>query len=191
MFNFLKKRNKEKMQNNFQELFEKYAGIMKNEFEDYEKFKNKVLEKGYKVEEDDNFDSLFFKVFLNEIEGKLGEGVPCVLYDYPVSMAALSKKCVDEKYAQRFEVYIGGVELCNAFTELNDYKEQFSRLEKEREERKSLGKDEYEVDQSFVDALRLGMPPSGGNALGVDRLIMLILDARSIEEVLYFPFKDL
>ena len=115
-----------------------------------------------------------------------------ILYDYPVSMAALSKRCADDaRFAERFEVYVGGIELCNAFTELNDPTEQERRLSMEREERKTAGKDLYDVDKTFIDALKFGMPPAGGNALGVDRLIMLILGQSDIRNVLLFPHRDL
>jgi len=174
------------------DAFEQYAGINKDVFEDLEKFREAVKRKGYNVNNETSFDDLFFLVFLNEIEGKLGLDVPVILCDYPLSMAALSKQCAnDVKYAERYEAYIGGVELCNGFTELNDASEQKKRLEAERIERINLKKAEYAVDASFIEALELGMPPSGGTALGVDRLIMLLVGAKSIEEVLFFPFKDL
>jgi lysyl-tRNA synthetase class 2 len=107
-------------------------------------------------------------------------------------MAALSKRCAEDvRFAERFEVYIAGLELCNAFTELNDPDEQFKRLSAEREERYKLGKDVYEVDKTFIEALKFGLPPAGGNALGVDRLIMLMLGEEDIRNVLFFPHRDL
>lgn len=174
------------------DLFKEYAGIDYNVFEDPEKFRNVVAKKGYKVSGEDQYDDLFFKIFMNEIEPELGSKKPVIVYDYPVSMAALSKKCEDAPdYAERFEVYIAGVELCNAFTELNDPVEQKKRLEEERAQRIKMGKEVYEVDGSFIDALALGMPPSGGNALGVDRLAMLLTDTPDIKDIIYFPFGDL
>ena len=114
------------------------------------------------------------------------------MYEYPASMAALSKKCeADNRYAERFEVYINGIEIANAFTELNDPVEQKQRLESERIEREKMAKDNYPVDVSFIEALSLGMPPAGGIALGVDRLVMLLTESEDINEVLYFPYKDL
>ncbi|MGL5830618.1 MAG: EF-P lysine aminoacylase EpmA [Candidatus Altimarinota bacterium] len=174
------------------EAFEKYAGILAEELGDEEKLRGRVKEKGYALNGGESFDDLFFVVFLNEIEPKLGRDLPVVLYDYPISMAALSKPCVARPgYAERFEVYIAGLELCNAFSELNDWKEQQSRLEKEREERNGMGKDVYDVDVKFIEALKFGMPPSGGNALGVDRLVMLLVGEEDIRNVLYLPYRDL
>lgn len=171
-----------------QQAFEKYAGISRENFEDPVKLIHAAREKGYLAE---NFDDAFFLIFLNEIEGKLGRNRPTILYEYPVSMAALSRACPDSRYSERFEIYIAGIELANAFSELTDPDEQLRRLRDEREQRKQLGKTVYDVDMSFIEALKMGCPASGGIALGVDRLVMLLLDKPSIEDVIFFPFRDL
>ena len=174
------------------DLFAEMAGIPVADFEDVERFREAVKSKGYKVDQSTLYEDLFFEVFLNEIEPKLGLKKPVIVYEYPVSMAALSKRCEDDpRYAERFEVYIAGLELCNAFTELNDPSEQKARLEVEREERKKLGKEQYDIDDTFIEALRFGMPPAGGVALGVDRLAMLILGIEDINDALFFPHRDL
>jgi lysyl-tRNA synthetase class 2 len=144
------------------------------------------------VNGDISYEEAFYSVFLNKIEKHLGVEKPVFLYDYPVQMAALAKvKESESKYAERFELYVGGMELCNAFSELNDPVEQKKRFLMEREERKKMGKSDYEVDRSFIDALEFGMPPAGGNALGVDRLIMLVTDTADINDILFFPERDL
>jgi len=174
------------------DLFDEYADIPVEAFEDEKRFREVVRKKGYKVDDTTPYDGLFFSVFMNEIEPKLGFDKPVIVYEYPASMAALAKKCPDdERYAERFEVYIAGMELCNAFTELNDSAEQRERLEQEHEERQKMGKELYPVDQSFLRALEFGMPPSGGNALGVDRLVMLLTDTPDIRDIIYFPHRDL
>lgn len=174
------------------DLFKKYANINIEDFEDVEKFRKVLKEQGYKVTAKTPYDDMFFMVFLNVIEPNLGSKKPTIVYEYPVQMAALSKKCDhDPRYAERFEVYIAGMELCNAFTELNDPQEQKLRLEAERKERQKLGKEDYPVDQSFIRALEFGMPPSGGIALGVDRLVMLLTGVTDIRDILYFPHRDL
>jgi lysyl-tRNA synthetase class II len=107
-------------------------------------------------------------------------------------MGALAKKSeTDPRYAERFEVYIGGVELCNGYSELNDPAEQEERLLREKSQRLQMGKEQYAVDQSFIGALRFGMPPSGGNALGVDRLMMLLTNTADIRDMILFPLRDL
>ncbi len=174
------------------DLFQQYAHIGYEDFEDDTRFRKVLKDQGYKVTAKTPYEDLFFMVFLNIIEPNLGIKKPTIVYEYPVRMAALSKKCEhDPKYAERFEVYIAGMELCNAFTELNDPKEQHSRLEAERQARQKLGKEDYPVDQSFIRALEFGMPPSGGIALGVDRLVMLLTGVTDIRDLLYFPHRDL
>ena len=171
------------------EAFEQYAGISRGIFEDEAALISEARRRGYSAA---SYDDAFFLIFLNEIEPKLGQGRPTILYEYPVRMAALSRVCPeDARYAERFEVYACGMELANAFSELTDADEQNRRLVQERAERAKLGKDLYDIDESFIEALRIGMPPSGGIALGVDRLVMLLLDRPSIEDVVLFPFTDL
>jgi lysyl-tRNA synthetase class 2 len=144
------------------------------------------------IDDHDDFDSAYFKIFLDQIEPNLGTARPAILTDYPVSMAALAKRSVeDPRVAERFEVYIAGIELANAFTELNDPVEQRARLEQEVEEREALGAPQYEIDERFLAALSSGIPPSGGIALGVDRLIMLLSGADHIDAVLAFPFPEI
>jgi len=174
------------------EVFKEYAGVDDMVLENEEELRRVVREKGYKVDDETSYEDLFFKIFMNEIEPKLGFDRPVIVHEYPVSMAALSKKCEkNSQYAERFEVYIAGVELCNAFTELNDPIEQKERLEEEHKQRIEMGKEDYPVDLSFISALEFGMPPSGGNALGVDRLVMLLTDTPDIRDIIYFPHRDL
>lgn len=133
-------------------------------------------------------ESEFHYVFLNQIEPYLGKEAPTILYDYPASMAALSKiKKEDSRFAERFELYVNGVEIANAFSELTDASEQRKRFEEEQELRKSLGKDSQELDEDFLSALEEGMPEAGGIALGVDRLIMALLGEDDIRRVMAFP----
>jgi elongation factor P--beta-lysine ligase len=174
------------------DLFKKYAYIGYADFEDPEKFRKALKGQGYKVTAKTPYEDMFFMVFLNVIEPNLGIKKPTIVYEYPARMAALSKRCDhDPRYAERFEVYIAGMELANAFTELNDPEEQRLRLEAERQERLAMGKDDYPVDQNFLRALEFGMPPSGGIALGVDRLVMLLTGVTDIRDVLSFPHRDL
>lgn len=148
-----------------------------------------VESKGYVLKAEYDWDDLFFLIMLNEVEPKLKELGPVFLYDYPGSQAALAKKKADDPFwAERFELYIDGVELCNAFSELVDPIEQRDRLEEEQALRRKLGKEAYEIDEDFLEALET-MPPSGGNALGIDRLVMVLLEKSSIREVLLFPWE--
>ena len=134
----------------------------------------------------EGFGDAFFRVFLQAVEPGLGFPRPVYLVDWPASMAALARLEPGGRWAERFELYLGGLELANGFSELNDAAEQRRRLEAEREERRRLGRPAYPVDERFLEAVGR-MPDAGGVAVGFDRLLMLLLGAESIEEVLLFP----
>ncbi len=138
-------------------------------------------------------DEDFYQIFFNEIEPRLRESKkPAIIYDYPVSQAALAKRNEkDPRFAERFEVFLGGMELGNCFSELTDAKEQKERFEKDLEERKSLGKTDYPIDEDLIDALSEGVPEVSGIAVGVDRLVMLAANAPSVSETLFFPGDEL
>ncbi|NMB92174.1 MAG: EF-P lysine aminoacylase GenX [Parcubacteria group bacterium] len=135
-----------------------------------------------------DFNDWFYDIFLNKIEPHLPQNKPIILYDYPLPQAALAKrKSKNSFYAERFEVYIAGIELCNAFSELTDWQEQLKRLKEDQEIRKKLKKEIIPIDKTFINALKSGLPPVGGNALGIDRLEMLLLDIKDIDDLLTFP----
>jgi lysyl-tRNA synthetase class 2 len=136
----------------------------------------------------DDWESLYFRIFLDRIEPKLGTGVPTILYDYPVSMAALSRcKPDDPRLAERFELYVGGLELANAFSELTDPEEQRARFRADQARKQALYGETYPIDDDFLAALEHGLPDCAGIALGFDRLVMLCTGAAYIEEVLWAP----
>ncbi|ETR73720.1 MAG: lysyl-tRNA synthetase [Candidatus Magnetoglobus multicellularis str. Araruama] len=136
--------------------------------------------------EKDQFD----EVMVYEIEPALGMQ-PVILYDYPKERAALARLKADQPdLAERFELYIGGHELANAFSELCDPNEQSNRFETELAERKACGKKTYPTPHSFLKALRL-LPETAGIALGIDRLVMLFTDTATIDDVVPFTSDDL
>lgn len=134
-------------------------------------------------------DEDFYKIFFNEIEPELAKSKkPFFIYDYPVSQASLSRpKKGDPRFAERFEVFLAGLELGNCFSELIDWKEQKKRFESDRLMRKKLKKTDYPIDSDLIDALKSGLPVVSGIAVGVDRLIMLAADAPEISDTLFFP----
>ncbi len=146
---------------------------------------------GYEVgPEGETFDDVFFRIFLAAIEPGLGFPRPTYLVDWPAPMAALSKlKRDDPSVAERFELYVAGLELANGFTELNDPVEQRRRLVLEQEERRRLGRLVHPVDERFLEAVGR-MPDCAGVALGLDRLLMLLAGAESISDVLLFPASE-
>jgi lysyl-tRNA synthetase class 2 len=174
------------------DAFQRHAGLDLDAVTDDAAMRAVLAARGYRASEETTWKQGYHQIFLNEIEPHLGIGAPTILYDYPAAMAALARRKPDDpRYAERFEFYIGGVELGNAFSELTDAAEQRARLEQERAERGALGKTRYDIDEDFIAALEAGMPPSAGIAVGVDRLVMLFAGAATIQETLWFPANEL
>jgi lysyl-tRNA synthetase class 2 len=133
----------------------------------------------------------FEEVMVNEIEPNLGATRPLFLFDYPASLGALARlKPENRLVAERFELYIAGIELCNGFSELTDPVEQRMRFESEQKIRKSLHKPVYPMPQNFLTSLS-DMPDACGNALGLDRLVMLFADSAEIDDVVAFTPEEL
>jgi lysyl-tRNA synthetase class 2 len=141
---------------------------------------------GLHTASDDTFEDLFYRVMGEVIEPKLGQGRPTIIYDYPVQMAALSRpKPEDPRFAERFELYVCGVELANAFGELTDAKTQRQRFIADMDLKEKIYGERWPLDEDFIAALEHGMPESGGIALGIDRLVMLATGAEDIKQVLW------
>ncbi|HEX3498815.1 MAG TPA: EF-P lysine aminoacylase EpmA [Stellaceae bacterium] len=146
---------------------------------------------GVAPHDDDDWEDLFFRLFLARIEPLLGIDVPTILYDYPIALAALSRpKPDDARLAERFEIYVCGLELANAFGELTDAAVQRARFEADRARKRVLYGYDYPLDEDFLAALGHGMPESAGIALGIDRLVMLATGATRIEDVLFVPVAE-
>ena len=133
----------------------------------------------------------FEEILTSEVEPHLGKDKPTFLTEYPSSLAALARsKPGEPQVAERFELYIDGLELANAFSELTDAEEQRRRFEKDEELRRSAGKTPYPLPEKFLAELE-NMPEAAGIALGLDRLIMLITEAEKIDDVVAFGPDDL
>lgn len=135
--------------------------------------------------------NIFDELMVERIEPKLGLTTPLFLYDYPAEFCSLAAiKESDPTVAERFELYICGLELANAFTELTDPEEQRARFCSEAAQRKAMNKAPYPSPDSFLNEL-INMPPSAGIAFGMDRLVMVLLDKTSIDEVIAFSPEEL
>jgi len=170
------------------ELFIEFTKINLLENQTYEEFANTATSHNLDINACCTWDDIFFKIFLNHIEPNLDKSRPLFVYDYPSTQAALARKSPTEPFfAERFELYIAGIELCNAFSELIDPEEQRSRLIEEQKEREKLGKTVFPIDEDFLNHLKSIKEPCAGNALGLDRLFMILMNKKSIEDVLLFP----
>lgn len=177
-----------------EQAFGQYAGIdLRATFADApddpppDRLRAEAKRIGIPTADDDRFDDIFFKIFLEKIEPQLGHPVPTILYDYPVSMAALARPKPDEPaLAERFEVYVCGLELANAFGELTDADEQRRRFEADMDLKQELYGERYPIDDDFITAVGQ-MPDAAGIALGVDRLVMLLAGVDDIDQTLWAP----
>lgn len=169
------------------EAFIRYADFdIADYLEDTDGLRAKVRGLGLRAADDDQWDDLFFRVMDAKIEPQLGMMKPTFLCDYPIAMASLSRpKKDDPRFAERFELYVCGIELANAFSELTDAAEQRKRYHIEMEIKERLYGERYPLDEDFIAALELGLPESGGIALGMDRLIMLATGASDINQILW------
>lgn len=169
--------------------FKKSAQIDLDEFLVLKRAREIARKKGYQSVGRFTWEQLYHQIFLNEIEPKFPKEKPIILYDYPAPLAALARlKKSSPGYAERFELYCGGLELANGYSELTDGKEQEKRLEKDLRIRKKLKMKNFGYDREFLKAVNR-MPATAGIAVGVDRLIMLFTNAKTIEEVIPFPVK--
>jgi lysyl-tRNA synthetase class 2 len=124
--------------------------------------------------------------FEREVEVNLIQ--PTMIYDYPVEVSPLSKnKLSDPAFVERFEIYAAGMEIGNAYTELNDPEEQRRRFELQVRDREAGDEEAHQMDEDYLRAMSYGMPPTGGEGIGVDRLTMILTNSRSIRDVILFP----
>ncbi len=113
---------------------------------------------------------------------------PTIIYEFPTAVSPLSKQKPDDPdWVERFEIYIGGFEIGNAFSELNDPVEQHKRFEQQLAERAHGDEEAHAMDEDYVRALAYGLPPTGGEGIGIDRLVMLLTGSKSIRDVILFP----
>lgn len=144
---------------------------------------------GARLRDGETWEDLFFRLLLERVEPRLGHDRPSFLTHWPAAQAALARRDPDDpRVAERFELWVCGMELANAFVELTDAGEQRARFEADRARRHAFtGAADWPLDEDFLAALAHGMPPTAGIALGFDRLAMIASGARRIDQVLWLP----
>ncbi len=166
---------------------QRHAGIDILALEDRDALAGALVAAGIRVAEDDTWGDLFSRLLVEKVEPHLGHGRATILCEYPISQAALARPAAhDPRVAERFELYVCGVELANCFGELTDAAEQRRRFEAEMEEKARLYGERYPIDEDLLKALAI-MPAASGAALGFDRLVMLAAGATHIDQVLWTP----
>ncbi|HEY4711750.1 MAG TPA: lysine--tRNA ligase [Dehalococcoidia bacterium] len=167
------------------EAIKEYCGIDFEEYPDAASLRTRMVELNMDVDPTKGRGRLIDELISTFVEPKLIQ--PTFLLDYPVEMSPLAKgKRDDDQLVERFEGFVAGIEIANAFTELNDPLEQRARFRQQLKER--VADEEVEIaDEDFLQALEYGMPPTGGLGIGIDRLVMLLTNQQSIREVILFP----
>ncbi len=164
----------------------KYGGIDFNQYPDADSLRAEMRRQNIEVDPQKDRGRLIDELISTFVEPNLIQ--PTFLVDYPVEMSPLAKSKPDnELVVERFEAFAGGMEIANAFTELNDPAEQRRRLTEQQKQRQTEGGEISTMDEDFLLALEYGMPPTGGLGVGIDRLVMLLTNQQSIREVIFFP----
>jgi len=172
--------------------FKKYAQLDEEVLFNEELLKNAAVSKNYSLSSDDNWEDVYNYIYVKEIEPHLGFGRPTFIYDFPSQFAPLAKTSLtDPRIRERFELYIAGVELADAYNELTDPVEQKHRFDLENLARQKFGKTDIVVDYDFISALESGLPDCSGVALGVDRLVMILTNQTNISNVILFSGADI
>lgn len=168
-----------------------HAGIDIDEYRDAASLAARMREQGVVVTQEDSWGRLVDKLLGDKVEPHLVQ--PTFLVDYPVEMTPLAKrKPGRDGYVERFEGFVAGMEVCNAFTELNDPIEQRRRFEEQEALRLAHAEEDFDrLDEEFLTAVEYGMPPTGGLGVGIDRLAMLFSGQSTVREVVLFPHLSL
>ena len=170
----------------FRQSLIEIGGVAEEHLDDPQKTVAFALENKVVLEKKDSHDKILAKLFDHFVEPNMSQ--PTFIIDYPLALSPLSKKKEDDPdLVERFELFIGRKEIANAYTELNDPIDQKKRFEAQVAERQAGDHEAHWMDNDFIRALEYGMPPTAGEGIGIDRLVMLFTDSPSIRDVILFP----
>lgn len=170
----------------YKEALYKYANFDENFIKDKNKILNKLQTDGFEAKAGLDLGQLQAELFDNYVEEKLIN--PTFIIDFPISISPLSRRSDnDSEVAERFELFIAGKEIANGFNELNDPLDQYERFLKQIEAKNAGNEEACDMDEDFVRALSYAMPPTAGEGIGIDRLVMLLTNKKSIRDVILFP----
>jgi lysyl-tRNA synthetase class 2 len=141
--------------------------------------------------EEDDWETLFHRLFMAKIEPDLGSPSPVFITDFPVEIGLMAKRKTDDsRWVERAELYIAGLELSNGYSELTDAEEQLRRFENQQKNKNTDRSPGYPIDNELIGMMKEGFPPCAGMALGIDRLLMFFLNKTRIQEVILFPVEE-
>ncbi|BAL81372.1 lysine--tRNA ligase [Caldisericum exile] len=170
----------------FEEALNEYAGVTLEELRDLSNAQSILNRLDIKMDKPLTVGNLINEVFDKKVEEHLIQ--PTFVYEFPIEISPLAKRTsYDPHMVDRFELFIGGLELANAFSELNDPQDQYERFYEQMEAKKKGDVEAQEMDMDYIEAMEYGLPPTGGLGIGIDRLVMILTGKDSIREVILFP----
>ncbi len=170
----------------YRDIVKQHAGIDLDDYKNEESLRKKAEELGIETEKTWGKDKIIDEIFKEKVRPKiLG---PTFVIDYPIELSPLAKKKKDNpNYVERFQLLVSGLEVCNAFSELNDPFDQEERFKKQQALKDKGDEEAQSLDKDFLEALKYGMPPTAGEGIGIDRLVAILTNKKNIKEVILFP----
>ncbi|MGB9694842.1 MAG: lysine--tRNA ligase [Caldisericaceae bacterium] len=170
----------------FNDALKQYAGVTVDELRDVENAKRVIASLGIKMDKSFTIGNIINEIFDKKVEQNLIQ--PTFVYEFPIEISPLAKRTENDPHmVDRFELFISGLELANAFSELNDPLDQYERFAAQIEAKNKGEEETQEMDTDYVEAMEYGLPPTGGLGIGIDRLVMILTGSPSIREVILFP----
>jgi len=170
----------------FNDALKEYADVTIDDLRDIENARKIITNLGIRMEKNFTVGNIVNEIFDKKVEQNLIQ--PTFVYEFPIEISPLAKRTENDPHmVDRFELFIGGLELANAFSELNDPLDQYERFVAQIEAKNRGEEETQEMDTDYVEAMEYGLPPTGGLGIGIDRLVMVLTGSSSIREVILFP----